>query len=196
MGQYYKPIFLGEPINGQHQINAFMISHDYNSGLKLMEHSWLRNDFVQTFEKQLSRRGQFYKSRVVWAGDYAPNEPETEINLYSLCDNEYNNHFYHSDKKIQPKVSRTKDYNFIVNHTKKLFVDKSKVPNVNGWAIHPLPLLTCEGNGLGGGDFRGDDKNEIVGSWARDVISVEKENPRMVTGTMDYQEMEFTLFED
>jgi len=189
MGQYYQPIFLDEPIDGQHRIKAFMYSHDYGNGLKLMEHSWLKNKFVQTFEKQLSRRGEFYKSRVVWAGDYAEYEEGTEINLFDLCDKE-------SDKKIKPKVSETKDYNFLVNHTKKQFVDKSKVPNVNGWVIHPLPLLTCEGNGRGGGDFRGDDENEIVGSWARDVISVEKENPKMVSGTMDYQEIVFNLCED
>lgn len=187
MGQYYQPIILDEPIDGQHRIKAFMYSHDYGSGLKLMEHSWMKNDFVQTFEKELSRRGKFYKSRVVWAGDYADEEPEKEINLFSMCDNE-------QDKKIKPRKTNTKDYNFIVNHTKKLFVDKSKVPSVDGWTIHPLPLLTCEGNGLGGGDFRGDEK-EIVGSWARDVISIEKENPRFVSGTMDYEEMIFDLVE-
>lgn len=187
MGQYYQPIILDEPIDGQHRIKAFMYSHDYGSGLKLMEHSWMKNDFVQTFEKELSRRGKFYKSRVVWAGDYADEEPEKEINLFSLCDNE-------QDKKIKPRKTNTKDYNFIVNHTKKLFVDKSKVPSVDGWTIHPLPLLTCEGNGLGGGDFRGDEKG-IVGSWARDVISIEKENPRFVSGTMEYEELIFDLVE-
>ena len=37
---------------------------------------------------------------------------------------------------------------------------------------HPLPLLVAEGNCRGGGDYNGINEN-IVGSWARDVISVE-----------------------
>jgi hypothetical protein len=36
-------------------------------------------------------------------------------------------------------------------------------------------LLTSAGNGRGGGDFRGE--NEFVGTWATDIISVEKEIP-------------------
>ena len=35
-----------------------------------------------------------------------------------------------------------------------------------------------------------------IGSWARDVISVEKENPNVTKGTMDYKELEFDLQED
>jgi len=49
-------------------------------------------------------------------------------------------------------------------------VDKSKVHN-----FHPLPLLTVEGNGRGGGDLY--DAPPFVGSWARDVISVEEALP-------------------
>ena len=79
-----------------------------------------------------------------------------------------------------------------------MFVDKNKVPEIQGWdgtKIHPLPLLTSEGNGMGGGDFRGDDENEIVGSWARDVISVEKDSPLVNNGMMDYTEFIFDLKE-
>jgi hypothetical protein len=84
-----------------------------------------------------------------------------------------------------------------VNHTKKVFVDKTKVPESEGWRIHPLPLLTAEGNDRGGGDYRynNEEEKEVVGSWARDVISIEKENPTMTTGTMDYTEVEFKLYE-
>lgn len=37
-------------------------------------------------------------------------------------------------------------------------------------------LFSCEGNGRGGGDFRGHDDDK-VGLWARDIISVEREPP-------------------
>ncbi len=194
MGQYFKPAILDENNN----VQAWAYSHDYDSGLKLMEHSWMKSGFVQAFEKQLSRSGEFYKSRVVWAGDYADEEPgvkiidegkEYDANIYSLCND---------GNKINPKVTSTEDYPYIVNHTKKVFVDKTKVPNVDGWRIHPLPLLTCEGNSRGGGDYRTRNEDEValVGSWARDVISIEKENPIVTHGTMDYKEIEFLLKEE
>jgi hypothetical protein len=200
MGQYFKPIILGEkPKDGEHEtVKAWMYSHSYDNGLKLMEHSYQGNNFVSTFEKELTRRGNHYKSRVVWAGDYAEEEPglkiieegkEHDANLYSLCNDE---------NEIKPKVAKTDEYPFIVNHTKKQFVDKNKVPEIQDWEgvkIHPLPLLTSEGNGQGGGDFRGKDDNEIVGSWARDVISIEKESPLVTNGTMDYTELIFDLKE-
>ncbi len=200
MGQYFKPIILGEkPKDGEHEtVKAWMYSHSYDNGLKLMEHSYQGNNFVSTFEKELTRRGNHYKSRVVWAGDYAKEElglkiieegKEYDANLYSLCNDE---------NEIKPKVAKTDDYPFIVNHTKKQFVDKNKVPEIQDWEgvkIHPLPLLTSEGNGQGGGDFRGEDENEIIGSWARDVISIEKESPLVMIGTTDYTELIFDLKE-
>ena len=200
MGQYFKPIILGEkPKDGENEtVKVWMYSHSYDNGLKLMEHSYQGNNFVSTFEKELTRRGNHYKSRVVWAGDYADEEPglkiikegkEYDANLYSLCNDE---------NEIKPKVAKTDDYPFIVNHTKKQFVDKNKVPEIQDWEgvkIHPLPLLTSEGNGQGGGDFRGEDENEIIGSWARDVISIEKESPLVMIGTTDYTELIFDLKE-
>jgi hypothetical protein len=199
MGQYYKPVILGEKTEENHEtVKAWVYSHEYGDGLKLMEHSYQGNNFVSTFEKQLSRKGDYYKSRVVWAGDYADEEPDLKIinegkeydaNLYSLCNDK---------NEIKPKVSKTDTYQYILNHTKKEFVDKNKVPEIKDWKgakIHPLPLLTCEGNGRGGGDFTGDEKG-IVGSWARDVISVEKTNPLVTAGAMDYKEIIFDLNEN
>jgi hypothetical protein len=194
MGQYFKPAILDE----NNKVQSWSYSHDYDSGLKLMEHSWMKNPFVQAFEKQLSRGGDFYKSRVVWAGDYADEEPgvkvidegkEYDANIYALCNDE---------NKINPKVTSTEDYPYIVNHTKKVFVDKNKVPDSDGWRIHPLPLLTAEGNSRGGGDYHTQNEDEValVGSWARDVISIEKETPILTTGTMDYKEIEFLLKEE
>ena len=49
-----------------------------------------------------------------------------------------------------------------------LFVDKNKIPKITAewvgnsdYRIHPLPLLTAEGNGEGGGDFFGKDTNNL-----------------------------------
>jgi hypothetical protein len=92
-----------------------------------------------------------------------------------------------SDFKILP-ITKTK---YLVNHDKKQFVNKTNVPkDRDGWRIHPLPLLTCEGNGRGGGDFRGD--SDLVGSWARDIISVESTKSTIPKG---YTELIFDLTE-
>ena len=156
MGQYYYPIIL----SADGKIMAWMSAGYYNDGLKLMEHSYIGNNFVSTFEYGLSPEGPFHKSRVVWAGDYADCEPGKEKNLHNMCD-EFN--------VIKPAKKDTTKYCYVVNHTKKLFIDKSNMVS------HPLPILTAEGNGRGGGDWSGD--SELVGSWARDVISVEEIRP-------------------
>jgi hypothetical protein len=190
MGQYYKPIILKE--DKQTPI-GFANSHDFGSGLKLMEHSWIENDFVGFIESLLTNGMPFHKTPIVWAGDYADEEPFERIpkevvnalvedgyeleevekngaNLYSIA--------FHSAPKLSPNtlkivlpIAKTK---YIVNHDKKQFVDKTKVPqDADGWRIHPLPLLTVEGNLRGGGDYFSENGKEFVGSWARDIISIE-----------------------
>lgn len=179
MGQYYYPIVLDE--NGK-KIIVWMNAHNYSNGAKLTEHSYLGNNFVSTFEFGLSPEGPYYKSRVVWAGDYADKEPDQEDNLYHMC-NEY--------KMINPQEKDTTKYRYIINHSKKQYVNKSNVPTTRvdykNWELHPLPLLTCEGNGRGGGDYR--DDAPIVGTWARDIISVDEVKPE------GFEELVFDLVE-
>ena len=55
-----------------------------------------------------------------------------------------------------------------------LKIEASTSPN-KVKTIHPLPLLTVEGNGRGGGDLG--QPPSWVGSWSRDVISVEEGVP-------------------
>ena len=167
MGQYYKPCILAE---NKKTVKAWMYSHEYDNGLKLMEHSYIGNHFVSSFESLIKNNPQ----RVVWAGDYADECKGRKTNLYSRCKD---------TEKANPteRVSVTKT-RYIVNHTKKQFVDKFSLSEIKDWEgtkIHPLPLLTCEGNGRGGGDFRGE--NKFVGAWARDVISVESKKPQGFT---------------
>ena len=171
MGQYYYPVYL----SADGKILGWMHAHAYKNGLKLTEHSYMKNAFVNTFERGLVPGARFYKGRVVWAGDYADPEPSGE-NLYRMCD-EY------SSLCPDPKDAGPR---YILNHTKKLFVDKEKVPSKNGITYHPLPFLTAEGNGRGGGDV---EKSPLVGSWARDEISVEDTH-------LDFEEILFDLVVD
>lgn len=225
MGQYYKALILNR---SKTRPVLYACSHDFGAGLKLMEHSWQGNNFVGHVEKLLIDNPQ----PIVWAGDYADNEPVKNIdkdtykailnelkgydkdnakqdtktnyaetfekegtNLYSIADHTAirithdekieGNTWEHSFKTI------SKRFKYLVNHDKKQFIDKSKVPlDGDGWQIHPLPLMTCEGNGRGGGDFRGESK--LVGSWARDVISVTSKKSDI---PKDFQEVLFNLTE-
>lgn len=176
MGQYYKPIILKD---NEDTVEKWMYSWDYDNGLKLMEHSYVDNTFVGTFVHQLINKPK----RVVWAGDYADNEPNTQgqgyngegKNLYDFCTD---------DNKVQPAEisfdnmkAMYKDYPYLVNHTKKEVVNINRMPKNNDWKIHPLSLLTCEGNMRGGGDYYSKVGQKHVGRWARDLISLEHKKP-------------------
>jgi len=172
MGQYYYAVIL----NSSGKIVAWMEPSAYSEGAKLMEHAYLNSVFVNTFESLLSPGGAYYRSRVVWAGDYADKENGQEKNLHELCD---------ETKFIRPDVESATKYRFVVNHTKGQYIDKTKTGN-----LHPLPLMTVEGNGRGGGDIY--DAPSFVGSWARDVISVEQAIPDVE----NFEELMFDLGED
>ena len=190
---------------------AGYVSHNYGAFRKLMEHNYINNRFVTALENLISPDGMFHKSRVVWAGDYADNEPDSEQNLYIMADEskelvpagpprDFHCDFMANTKALLGRETECR-YRYVVNHTKKLYVDKKHgdmdgavgltLPTAESgggdsdgdddmaWTqirIHPLPLLTAEGNGRGGGDYCGSDM-ELVGTWARNVISVERQVP-------------------
>lgn len=172
MGQYYIPCVITIE-DGKVRILGWLYSHNFGNGLKLMEHSYIGNNFVEAFESLLVPGAKYYKSMVVWAGDYADVEPDIkveedgelyDVNLYNMT--EPNNEI----KPIDIEKIDLTDYHYILNHTKQQYTDKRKSTE-----IHPLPLLTSEGNGRGGGDYRND--SPFIGTWARDSISIEKNIP-------------------
>lgn len=167
MGQYYLAIFLAE--SEETILRAWLSPHNYGNGAKLTEHSYLKNNFLETVMYLLSPDGMFYKSRLVWAGDYADKEPSGKT-LYTIANDQ-------EGKCITPKQRVDDSYVFLVNHTKKQFVDLRKVEaDSAGYRLHPLALLTAEGNGRGGGDYRGQHEDR-VGLWARDILSAETSVP-------------------
>lgn len=206
MGQYYRPCFLNE---AKTRPTSFAISYDFANGAKLMEHSWMKNPFVAFIEKQMMDDPK----RLVWAGDYADGIPfETlskaeqtiirkdysgsspkTVTLYALSGLTAKLIYTEElkDKYNHTFPSTPKQYKYLINYDKKEFVDKSKVPSNDGWQIHPLPLLTCEGNGRGGGDFHGNE-GELVGRWARDLIKVSSKKSDIPKG---FKEIIFDLKE-
>jgi len=195
MGQYYRPVFLTEkskPI-------SFAVSYDFGSGAKLMEHSWRLNPFVRFIENQLLIQPQRLVWAGDYADNEDPKTlTNAEIKELSDEKSEYWNstklkaegvNLYSLSKTVAkithdeeiPKDKSKYDYNYkkvapltakyLINYDKKEFVNKTKVPkDSDGWQMHPLPILTCEGNGRGGGDFGGESK--LIGSWSRDRIGV------------------------
>jgi hypothetical protein len=171
MGQYYSPVSM--------ERKEHVYSHDFGNGLKLMEHSYIGNNFVAVVENLIAKGGHWYGDRIVWAGDYADPENENGPNLHEIC----------SENKIPVGMVsdvHDKKNQYLVNMDTNEFVDMKKVPvsDVYGdqeYVIHPLPLLTCEGNGRGGGDFRGSDPQNLIGKWARCRVTIQKTKPKKGT---------------
>jgi hypothetical protein len=177
MPQYYYPILLGpRPADGEPEtIRAWVdpnkyapnASNDpkrYECNMKLMTHA-RSTPFVSAVEMLLTPQLNTNKCRLVWAGDYADNEPGLETNLYKLCK---------PKDEIVPEESDMSYYGFIVNHTKGQFISKERCEKYTN--LHPLPLLTAEGNGCTDGDYP--HLHKLVGYWARDELSVVKQRPR------------------
>jgi len=194
MGQYYKPLSL-------EKMEA-VYSHDFGNGLKLMEHSWLTNDFVAVVENLISEGGRWFGDHIVWAGDYA--DPEFDLETGETIQHEYEGKMYDtnlydlvSKNIIKPTDTKYNKFRYILNLDLLQFVDIKKVPVSDVYVdekgkewpyrIHPLPLLTCEGNNRGGGDYRGE--NPLIGLWARCRVVMSKTKPK------GYEEIIFNLVE-
>ena len=188
MGQYYHTVSL--------DAKNYLTAHDHDggydfNGIKLMEHSYIGNSLTAAVENLIKKGGAWYEHRIVWAGDYADPEPDTITeekpngeNLYDLIKN----------KLIVPVEDQKRNgrLRYLVNLDKNEFVDLYKVQADDyDLKIHPLPLLTCEGNGRGGGDFRTENEDylNLIGSWARNRVTIQTKKPKGMT------ELEFNLIE-
>ena len=176
MGQYYAPVVKDNKNNFEHYY-----SWDYDNGLKLMEHSYIGNNFVESIVKRLLDNPM----RIAWVGDYADEKDFKQNQVHNDLQDFID--MYDDDNEIKYKKALKEPINdmenslnlFMINHTKKLYInmweyvlnnlvlDKKKYNY--GDCVHPLPLLTALGNGKGGGDYRGINKH-LVGIWAGDLI--------------------------
>jgi hypothetical protein len=60
--------------DGVDVVKAWLYSHQYGSGLKQTEHTYLGNKFVLAFEWLISPQGTHHKGKAVWARDYGADE--------------------------------------------------------------------------------------------------------------------------
>ena len=151
---------------------------DYYVGIKLMEHSWIHNKFMDSMSMYIYKN----PTKVAWVGDYA-NDFKWEHPEWKVAPRVLHRIAWGYNRQEEMPYSKF-DYEgkFLVNHSCKIalrFDDYSKTStDKDGWCIHPLSLLTACGNGLGGGDFY----NEYIGAsdvglWCYDEISIEDELP-------------------
>jgi hypothetical protein len=170
MGQYY----IAVNVEDMEHVEP----HKYGNGAKLMEHSYIGNNFVEAVEFLLLEGGRWHKKPIVWAGEYA--DEEVFFTLYNTCKGD----------GLQMLIEAVpEDHYFLVNYDEEEYVDKRKCPKVgflpgqeagnDHWQIHPLPILVSEGNGGGGGDYHptSEEQERFVGSWARCRIGLVKEVP-------------------
>lgn len=189
MGQYFRPIVLKKNWKlAKQPVKASVLCYDFDNGAKLMEHSYIGNKFVNKVMQILAN--QYYGYHFVWCGDYADevkNYKGEEISLYDkagdFIDREVEDFF--TDLPREEKYTQAYndlcdtfvedyvEYKYLINLSKKVYVVMEK-NNPDEWQVHPLPLLTCNSNGRGGGDYRLAD--ERVGSWAFDRIAVSNDD--------------------
>jgi hypothetical protein len=175
MGQYYRACFINEKKN---EVVNWFLCYDTNNFAKLMEHSYIGNRFVMNVTYNMIHSPK----RLVWCGDYGDEVAGTEQTYYDMTDD---------NKKIAPTdndviETALKHNTYYINHDKKEWFDicKQVIPAEKGWGknVHPLPILTANGNGRGGGDYHGVLMN-MVGTWSGDLIEVSDTIPT------DYKEI-------
>jgi hypothetical protein len=164
MGQYYMPV-----IKRGNKLRR-VYSHDFDNGLKLTEHSYINNDFINVVANDLvDDPAQLY-----WCGDYAEVNDFISESMFSRI------YGYAWERKKKSRTTLEErninfDWNkdwYYINVTKKEYI---KMPKPGMWIYSPISLLTAIGNGRGGGDYRGG--NQMVGSWAGNKVYLSETKP-------------------
>ncbi len=183
MGQYYRAMVKKQ--NGRIVVYNRDVIRDGKPQYmvaKLTEHSWWLNDFVNAVCLDLYNSKE--TRRIAWIGDYAStyldcNDLKQFNGLNKQKINRMTKRCWDCKGIAVPATDFTLDGLFLVNHTKKRYIDCSEYYKHNvtsdEWCIHPLPILTCIGNGLGGGDFNSptdDSTEDYIGAWTWDEISI------------------------
>lgn len=191
MGQYYRFVALNshkKNYPNEDKVKATMCTWDFKQGAKLMEFSYIGNNFVGTIENLINidnADGRLAGSPILFAGDYADEEPlpyhGEKVTLYTLA--------AESGLDITPETApEPRHYRYLINETKKVFFDMDRVKvfdtteydgKIFKWQVHPLPLLCNDGciGGipLGGGDYN--HKHREVGAWRRNIVVTSNNRP-------------------
>ena len=166
MGQYYMPV-----IKRGNKLRR-VYSHDFHNGLKLTEHSYVGNNFVNVVANDLvDNPAQLY-----WLGDYAEEDDFISPKMYKRI---YGYAWERNDRTTVENINEEFDWSndwYYINETKKQFM---LMPKEGDWVFTPISLLTAIGNGRGGGDYNmyKDEENPMVGYWAGDKVYLSQTRP-------------------
>ena len=170
MGQYFTPVFL----NTDDAIVAALNPSDYGSGDKLFGHTRADTRLIYAVQTVLALDGGL---RLVWAGDYAPEEPGRSANLYFLTEDRHFLRFAGlvndelTPNTALPNGKKPGTFGYLCNIDKHEYVENLTLPiDDTGWRRTPLPTLTAEG-----GQTRSPPHD--LGSWARDRIFYAESHP-------------------
>lgn len=170
MGQYFTPTI----IDAAGRVTAALDPSEYGCGLKLHGHTRYDTNLMRAVELLLAADGG---ARLVWAGDYAEDDPATGTNLYFAAEPR---HFVRFAGLVDDRDSATTAVpggaltgtpwgsgpvtGFVVNADRREYLDNHQLPaDADGYRRTPLPTLTCEGSGAPYDDF-------TMGRWARQRI--------------------------
>ena len=155
----------------------------YYTMAKLMEHSYVDNQFVDAITEELINNGS---AQIAWVGDYAdlpdkyakynPWKRNGRTIKYTTPTTKHVLSGKHIINLTKNQYINFDEY-YEANHWKETWTDHDGNKHESIWCIHPLPLLTACGNGLGGGDYHGSCM-DIIGKWAFDQISISPTLPR------------------
>ena len=170
MGQYYRIITRNAKGTTVYDRS---VDGEYTMA-KLMEHSWFRNRFCCALAEKLVDN----PTKVCWVGDYA--EPKECEDLGFTYEAVWGTDAYDPAVTIHGTTFQLSSKRFLINKTKNKAVDLKEYAKKNsddeGWIINPIPLLTCLGNGRGGGDFHAVENSgtteSYIGAWAMDKIYI------------------------
>lgn len=189
MGQYYRIVNFDK--------KEFLYSWDYGCGSKLMEFSYIgddlkSNEFVGALINLL--QDSWKNDRVLVVGDYSnvdyakkvlPEKADFISSLYDEFGLDKNESFYYCDEELNFKkvtdVKSKKAKRYLINNKTKEYIDLKHLPiewsyedekGVYYTSIFPLMLLIAFGNGLGSGDYRGEECSDI-GSWCDSSDGIE-----------------------
>lgn len=163
MGQYYNIAFKSEHDNKIRVNDRKVNCVDYTMA-KLMEHSYFGVPLMDSIASIIENS----PTRLIWVGDYATDEEIKKITSNEIgYDDIWEN--YHEDDVLD-NVKFDYSGKFLINYDRKMWISLDECVSSKD-RINPISILTCIGNGRGGGDYHGSFM-KYVGNWAWDRIGI------------------------
>jgi len=131
---------------------------DLGQGAKLMEHSYIGNEYVESVMSLLENKPKELR----WVCDYSENKGG-----FDWDDTEEESLKNVSCYDITPVY-------FAINHTKEMYIDMAELIQLHhprSMMMHPIPFLcNSEKGAMGGGDLHREESRR--GLWYGDTISI------------------------